>query len=53
MEQDGVVRAAGGVVSRRNERGEVDAVRWLGIPAAANLLSYLGDRELLAAFAAR
>ena len=34
-------------------RNEIDAVRWLGIPAAANLLSYLGDRELLAAFAAR
>ena len=34
-------------------RNEIDAVRWLGIPAAANLLSYPGDRELLAAFAAR
>jgi hypothetical protein len=34
-------------------RNEIDAVRWLGIPAAANLLSYLGDRDLLAAFAAR
>jgi 8-oxo-dGTP pyrophosphatase MutT (NUDIX family) len=133
MAQDGVVRAAGGVVSRRNERGEVelllvhrphhgdwsfpkgkpepgetdeqcalrkvweetglrcalgselpavsyrdgrgraktvlcwtmtadgdaearnesDAVRWLGIPAAASLLSYWGDRGLLAAFSAR
>lgn len=34
-------------------RNEIDAVRWLGIPAAANLLSYPGDRELLAAFVAR
>jgi hypothetical protein len=41
MAQDGVVRAAGGVVSRRNERGDVA------------VLSYPGDRDLLAAFAAR
>ena len=34
-------------------RNEIDAVRWLGIPAAANLLSYPDDRELLAAFAER
>lgn len=34
-------------------RNEIDAVRWLGIPAALNLLSYPGDRGLLAAFAAR
>ena len=34
-------------------RNEIDAIRWLGIPAAANLLSYPGDRDLLAAFAAR
>ena len=85
MAQDGVVRAAGGVVSRRGEGGEVEvllvhrpehgdwsfskskveagemdeecALRevWeeAGIPAAANLLSYPGDRELLAAFAER
>jgi len=33
-------------------RNEIDAVRWLGIPAAASLLSYRGDRELLAGFAA-
>ena len=32
---------------------EIDAVRWLVIPAAATLLSYPGDRELLAVFAAR
>ena len=35
-------------------RNEIDAaVRWLGIPAAASLLSYPGDLELLAAFSAR
>jgi len=34
-------------------RNEIDAVRWLGVPAAANRLSYAGDRDLLAAFAAR
>jgi 8-oxo-dGTP diphosphatase len=33
-------------------RHEIDAVRWLGIPDAGNLLSYPGDRELLAVFAA-
>ena len=33
-------------------RNEVDAVRWLGIAAAASLLSYPGDRDLLTAFAA-
>ena len=31
---------------------EVDAVRWLGVEAAASLLTYPRDRELLAAFAA-
>jgi len=31
---------------------EVDAVRWLAIPAASSLLTYPRDRELLAAFAA-
>ena len=41
---------AGGDAEARNE---IDAIRWLGIPAAANLLSYPGDRELLAAFVAR
>ena len=34
-------------------RNEIDGIRWLGISAAANLLSYPGDRELLAAFAGR
>ena len=33
-------------------RNEIDTVRWLGIPDAASLLSYPGDRELLATFAA-
>src|SRR5262249_18535049 len=33
-------------------RNEVDAVRWLGVEAAASLLTYPRDRELLAAFAA-
>jgi 8-oxo-dGTP pyrophosphatase MutT (NUDIX family) len=33
-------------------RNEIDAVRWLGIAAAASLLSYPGDRDLLTAFAA-
>src|SRR6185369_12786928 len=27
-------------------RNEIDAVRWLGVPAAANRLSYAGDRDL-------
>jgi 8-oxo-dGTP diphosphatase len=34
-------------------QNEVDAVRWLGIPDAARLLSYASDRDLLAVFAAR
>jgi class 3 adenylate cyclase len=34
-------------------RNEIDAVRWPSIPAAASLLSYPGDRGLLAAFSAR
>ena len=33
-------------------QNEVDAVRWLGIADAARLLSYVTDRDLLAAFAA-
>ncbi|HYB44426.1 MAG TPA: NUDIX hydrolase [Candidatus Methylomirabilis sp.] len=38
------------VRGKAEARHEVDAVRWLGIPAAANLLTYPRDRELLAAF---
>jgi 8-oxo-dGTP diphosphatase len=33
-------------------KNEIDAVRWRSIQDAANLLSYAGDRELLAVFAA-
>jgi 8-oxo-dGTP diphosphatase len=33
-------------------RNEIDEVRWLGVDAAARLLSYAADRALLAAFRA-
>jgi 8-oxo-dGTP diphosphatase len=42
------MRAVAGVAAAR---AEIDAVRWAGLPAAARLLTYERDREVLAAFA--
>jgi 8-oxo-dGTP diphosphatase len=41
---------AGGVAEPRNE---VDGVRWVSLEDAASLLTYSGDRELLAAFSSQ
>ena len=44
------MRPIAGLAAAHNE---IDAVRWLGVDAAASLLTYPRDRELLAAFAAQ
>jgi len=44
------MRPVAGVAAPRNE---IDAVRWVTLSAASEILTYARDRELLAVFAAR